>query len=544
MAQHFDTVIVGSGINSLVSACKLGKAGKSVAILERTEKIGGFIDSGELISPGFTHDTFSSWHPLFVLSAAYEEFGEDLHRNGLQYCNTETAVTASISRDPSREIYTAISYRDAEQTASRLEHAQDQDAYLAMLADLDAWGPAIFGVLGAELTPWNLAKILSEGLQSSKVSGMQRLLRQAMMTGRNYTRRTFVGWEVDQLWTPWLLHAGLGPDAATGGIMLPVMAGSMHQAGLPIVKGGASNFVHAFEKLLRSYGVEFFTGIDVTAIELAGDTAVAAKSSSGERFGASEGILASVGAKALYNDLLPQVPALADPRRETRLFQAGRGAIQIHLTLSAPVPWLVQELRDVPLVHVSDGSDSTAIACAQAEAGHLPARPTIVVGQQSVLDRSRAPEGAATLWLQLQEAPYRPLADAAGEIPVEGTWSDDLKERYLERILRILEEVAPGLTSTVLGSQFISPVDLESINPNAIQGDPYGGSAEIYQNLLWRPLSTSTGWSNPVKNLYHIGAATHPGPGLGAGSGYLAAEKLLTKQEPVLSKLAAGLRRK
>lgn len=304
MTQHYDTVIVGSGINSLVSAYKISKAGKSVAILERAQKIGGFIGSGELISPGFTHDKFSSWHPLFVLSAAYEEFGEELHRHGLQYCNTENAVTATVSRNCSGEIRTAIAYRDARQTASRLQHDQDQEAYLAMLSDLDAWGPTIFGALGAELTPWNLTKIVSGGVKSAKVSGMLRLLHQAMMTGRNYTRRTFVGWEIDQLWTPWLLHAGLGPDATTGGVMLPVMAGSMHEAGLPIVKGGASNFVQAFKSLLQSHGVEFFTGTEVTAIEMVGDTAVAVRTATGERFVAADGILASVGAQALYNELL------------------------------------------------------------------------------------------------------------------------------------------------------------------------------------------------------------------------------------------------
>lgn len=537
MPQQYDVVIVGSGINGLTSAAKLSGAKKRVALLERAENIGGFIDSGELISPGFTHDTFSSWHPLFMLSAAYADFGEELHKFGLQYCNTDDTVTASVAKDVDGEIRTAICYRDAERTALNLEHAQDQDAYLAMLGDLNAWSPAIFGALGAELKPWNLAKILRDGLKSSKISGMMQLLHQAMMSGRNYTRRTFAGWEVDQLWTPWLLHAGLGPDATTGGIMLPVMAGSMHQAGLPIVQGGAKNFVSAFKRLLEARGVEIFTNTDIAAIDLVKDTAVAAKTSTGKIFEASDGIFASVGAQALYNDLLPHVPALSEARSEAKQFQAGRGAIQIHLTLSAPVPWLVDELKNTPLIHVTDGSNNTAIACAQAEAGYLPARPTIVVGQQSLLDSSRAPDGAATLWLQLQEAPYRPIADSADEIPVDGQWTNDVKKMYLERVLKILEEYAPGLSDTVQGSEFISPPDLEAINPNAIHGDPYGGSAEIYQNLLWRPLSKDSGWSNPVKNLYHIGAAVHPGPGLGAGSGFMAAEKLLNNNSGPFEKL-------
>lgn len=53
MSQQYDVAIVGSGINSLVSAAKLSGANKRVALLERSDKIGGFIDSGELISSGF-----------------------------------------------------------------------------------------------------------------------------------------------------------------------------------------------------------------------------------------------------------------------------------------------------------------------------------------------------------------------------------------------------------------------------------------------------------------------------------------------------------
>jgi len=42
-------------------------------------------------------------------------------------------------------------------------------------------------------------------------------------------------------------------------------------------------------------------------------------------------------------------------------------------------------------------------------------------------------------------------------------------------------------------------------------------------------LSAATGHRTPVKNLWHIGASTHPGPGLGGGSGFLVAKRLAKK---------------
>jgi phytoene dehydrogenase-like protein len=75
----------------------------------------------------------------------------------------------------------------------------------------------------------------------------------------------------------------------------------------------------------------------------------------------------------------------------------------------------------------------------------------------------------------------------------------------------------------------LSPADLQAANVNLHQGDPYSGSLALDQNLLWRPLPARPGHATPVKGLWQIGASTHPGPGLGAGSGTLVAKRLLRR---------------
>ena len=64
--RTYDAIVIGSGINGLVAAAELSGAGWSVAVVEARDRLGGFIASDELTLPGFVHDTFSSWHPLFV----------------------------------------------------------------------------------------------------------------------------------------------------------------------------------------------------------------------------------------------------------------------------------------------------------------------------------------------------------------------------------------------------------------------------------------------------------------------------------------------
>ncbi|KIA75093.1 dehydrogenase [Arthrobacter sp. MWB30] len=524
MDEYCEVAIIGSGINSLVAAAELALDGKRVCIIERSDRLGGFIDSSERTLPGFIHDTFSSWHPLFVSGGAYEVLGKELHARGLEYCNTTGPVTASVAADPATGAHrVVIAHRDPAETSAAFKEPRDQAAYLAMLDDLGRNAGTVFGAFGAELRSFpEVAKIAFGALRRGRLAANESFIRDSVMSGRNYVRSRFDGWETDQLWSPWLLHAGLGPDQATGGVMLPVMAMSMHGFGLPVVKGGASRFVAALESLLRDNGARIMLGAEAEEILVSGTAVTGVRTSQGSV--SADTVLANVSPQALYTSLLHEPPPAA--ARAAEKYQNGRGAMQIHLALDKPVEWLDPRLNTVPLVHLSNGSDSTGVACAQAEAGLLPAEPTVVVGQQYVLDPSRAPEGKATLWLQLQEVPFAPVGDAAGELDVSKGWSGELKAGYLERVLARLEQFAPGTRASVLASDILAPTDLALANPNAVNGDPYGGSAELFQNLLWRPFPEAAGHRTAIQGLWHIGASTHPGPGLSGGSGHLVAQKL------------------
>lgn len=520
MSSAYDAVVVGAGINGLVAAAELAGAGWRVALVDERDRIGGFVASDALTLDGFTHDTFSSWHPLFLAGAGYADLGEDLHRHGLVYCNTDGPVTASVSARGA-----VVAHRSAEETAAAFDDPGDRDAYTAMLAQLVGWAPHVFGALGSELRPGDLLRLGYGAARQLGRAGLPELLRASAQSGRALVRERFSGHEVDQLWSPWLLHAGLAPDQATGGLMLPVMAFTMHEVGLPVVEGGAGNFAAAFSALLAERGVDVLLGTRVDRIEVRGGRATAVHVGS-TRIAATRAVLASTSTHQLYDELLPAEAVDAAGRKAASQHRPGRAAAQIHLALDRPVSWADSRLDAVPLTHISNGSASTALACAQAEAGLLPSEPTVVVGQQYVMDPTRAPGGKATLWIQLQELPWAPVGDAAGEIDTTGGWTHEVAEAYADRVIARIERFAPGITGTVLARHVISPTDLAAANANAVHGDPYGGAADLDQSLLWRP-GTGTGHRTSVANVFHIGAFTHPGAGLGAGSGHLVAQQLL-----------------
>jgi phytoene dehydrogenase-like protein len=523
--REVDAVVVGSGVNGLVAAAELGRAGWSVALVERNRELGGFIATEERTLPGYLHDTYSSWHPLFVSGPAFASLGDLLEEHGLRYRNTDGWVSASVADDGRVD----LAHRDPARTAERFAHDADRAAYLAALDRLGRDLGPIGGVLAGEPRSPSLLRHVAALLRMGGRSGLERWLRTLATSGRGYGRAAFVGDEVDHLFAPWLLHAGLSPDHASGGLLLQLLAGTLHAAGLPVVAGGAGRFVDAFRSLLDALGVRVATGAPVERVLVEGGRAVGVVAG-GRAIRARRAVLASVSPTALYGGLLPAGAVGAELRDEAARFRYGRAAMQIHVALSRPLGWSDPLLGEVPLVHLSDGSGSTGIACAEAEAGLLPRRPTVVVGQQDVLDPSRVPEGAAALWLQLQEVPFAPRGDAAGELDTDGGWTPELAGAYADRALDRIARHAPDLHDKVLAVDVITPAQLAGHNPNAVDGDPYGGSAELDQSFLWRPLPSSGRHATRVPGLWHIGASTHPGAGLGGASGHMVATALTRRR--------------
>ena len=310
--------------------------------------------------------------------------------------------------------------------------------------------------------------------------------------------------------------------------MAKVIAFAVEAAGAPIVKGGAVKLLDAFAALIKDQGGEIRTSAEVVSIAL--DEQGAARDvrlADGTEIAAALGVIASVTPNQLYERLLPGAKP-TEIAESLAGYRYGKGDMQIHYALKSPPQWRDPELGKVALLHLTPGLDGVSKAANEAERGMLPAEPTICVGQPTALDPSRAPAGAAILWLQLPEAPRFINGDAAGEIgkPVDGAWSEDIRERFADRVETLLAHHIDGFKDLVIARKAYSPADLERLNVNLVGGDPYGGYCGIDQFFLWRPLPGSINHKTHVPRLYHIGASTHPGAGLGGGSGFLLAQTL------------------
>src|SRR5205823_11510759 len=166
----------------------------------------------------------------------------------------------------------------------------------------------------------------------------------------------------------------------------------------------------------------------------------------------------------LYGRLLRDVALPRAVEAGARRFRLGRSEMQLHFALAEPPDWQGDErLRRTAIVHLTPGLDGVSRAVNEADRGLLPAEATVVVGQPTTIDPSRGPDGAWILWVQLQELPWHVKGDAAGELDVgDGVWSEELRERYADRIQDRIAQHAPNLARSILKRVALSPGDLEA----------------------------------------------------------------------------------
>src|SRR3954454_13798717 len=212
--SDFDAVIVGSGVNSLACAALLAKAGWRVCVLERNDRFGGCILTEELTEQGYVHDVLTAWHPLWVGGAAHAQLADDLEQRGLEYLNTELPTATAFPDGDA-----AFLLRDAEGNARELG-----EEWHGVLERFFPNADLAFGVLGTEL--WSASGLAfgSKAFRRLGRGGLAAFTGELLQTSRDWLETTFASERAHGLLAPWVLHTGLGPDAATSGFMTQVIA--------------------------------------------------------------------------------------------------------------------------------------------------------------------------------------------------------------------------------------------------------------------------------------------------------------------------------
>ncbi len=513
----YDAVVIGSGPNGLVAANHLADAGWSVLVLEAQPDVGGAVRSANDVHPEFVHDTFSAFYPLAAASPTIQSFR--LEEHGLTWRHAP-----AVLGHPLPDGSWGLIDRDRHVTAAGLEALEpgDGEAWLDLCHDWDVIGTQLIAGL---LTPFPPVRASIAGVRRlPRVGGLrfvQTLLTPALDLGRN----RFKGEAPRVLLAGNAGHSDIPLDAPGSGLMALMMSMMGQTVGFPVPEGGAGMLTRALARRLESKGGEIRCSAAVERIGTSGGRARTVHTTDGQTVVAGRAVVATVVAPSLYADLLAPADVPDRVRRGMRSFQLDPSTIKVDWALSGPVPWQSAPAQAPGTVHVADSVTDMAEALSQVSAGLVPARPFMLAGQMTTTDPTRSPAGTESMWAYTH-VPQR-SRDDAGDEGIRGEWDHDDLERFADRMQARFEALAPGFGSLVLERRILGPVELESRDANLVGGAINGGTSQLHQELVFRPVPGLGRAETGVPGLYLGSASAHPGGGVHGAAGMNAARAAL-----------------
>ncbi|WCJ24909.1 Pyridine nucleotide-disulfide oxidoreductase domain-containing protein 2 [Euphorbia peplus] len=535
--KKWDAVIIGAGHNGLTAAAYLARGGLSVAVLERRHVIGGAAVTEELI-PGFKFSRCSYLQSLLRPSIIKEL---ELKSHGLKLLKRSPS-----SFTPCLDGRYLLLGSDKELNHSEISKfsVRDADAYPRYENQLEKF--CNFMDLFLDSPPPELSKNASSFKEKIQRSTFwARCLRQAASLGQ----KDMVDF-VDLLLSPsskilnkWfetdVLKATLGTDAiigSTGSIHTPgsgyvllhhVMGETDGSRGIwSYVEGGMGSVSSAIGKVASEAGAHIVTDAEVSEM-IINDS------------GKVDGVLLADGTRVLssvvlsnatpyktFIELVPENVLPEDFVRSLKYSDYSSASTKINIAVDKLPQFTCCKLnhpdagpQHMGTIHIgSESMEEVDLACQDAANGLPSRRPVIEMSIPSVLDKTISPPGKHVINLFLQYTPYNPS---------DGSWEDPVyRESFAQRCFNLIEEYAPGFSSSIIGYDMLTPPDLER-EIGLTGGNIFHGAMTLDSLFLMRPVK---GWSNyrtPVEGLYLCGSGSHPGGGVMGAPGRNAAHVVL-----------------
>ncbi len=517
MTPGYDAIVIGAGLNGLVCAAALGRAGRRVLLVERGPATGGEARAMQF-AEGYRAAPLSldaGWLPPMVAH------GLGLRVNG-GFAAPDTSVSVpldggwlSLPRDPARAA-------DAIRPHSARDAAR-WPAFVARLGKIAGFLEALYQLPAPEIdttAPGDLFPLLGLGrkLRGLGREDMTELLRILPMA-------------IQELVDDWFENEPLKAAIAAGGVqdirqgprsggtsfvLLHHLVGAAAGAvrGRPYWRKGTNALANAIEDAARGAKVAIRTGAGVARIVVRDDRVAGVALDSGEEIGAPVVVSTLDPARTLLRLVDPVwldpefVHAVGNIKfrgcRATALFAldaAPEGGFTDGVTTLTPTTLALERAYDA------------------AKYGEVSDTPHVELAAPTVRWPDLAPHGKHVVVAHVQWVPFRPERQSV----------DQSAAGLPERVMAIIDQAIPGFAARVRHQAFMTPGGLAE-RYGLTEGAVTHGELTLDQILFMRPVA---GWGRhamPIPGLYLGGPGTHPGPGVPGGPGWLAARRVLSQR--------------
>lgn len=524
MQSNKDVIVIGGGVNGLVSAAYLAKARKKVILFEKKDFLGGIAVTEEFF-PGYK---FSS----LVDGAGYlsPKIVSDLNllQHGLEIVPIDS-VAFSLQPDGQNLLITTDMNATSQEIA--IFSKADAIAYPKFVEMLHKISTVVEGIM--YLTPPDLPKLALKNLMA--LIPVLNLIRKIGRKDFAQALRV-MPMPVADLLNEWfesdivkgaiaasaVLNSSWGPqEAGTGFTLLYNWAGSnngLFRSSGNIV-GGMGALSEALAKSAEDFGVEIKRNSPVEKIIVEKRMATGVELASGDLYSAKT-IVSAVNVRSTFSKLI-------DPYYLDQIFVKNLQNIKYRGT-TARVHFVLDKLPSFKGVNGNAQSllsGNTQIsptmtyiqkAFDPVKYGRFSEDPYLDIFIPTITDPTLSQDEAHLMSVTVKFIPYHLR---------EGNWKKKSNE-IAKLVVNKISEYAPGFKKIIKHQKVITPLDLEE-EYDLPEGNYVHGEMTLDQFMWMRPIPGYGQYNSPINNLYLCSAATHPGGVITGINGKNAAREIL-----------------
>lgn len=483
-------VVIGSGFGGLAAAVRLGARGFRVTVLERLERIGG--RASVLSKDGFTFDRGPT-----IVTAPF--LFEELWTLAGRRMQDDVDLRAL---DPF--------YRIRFDDGSHVDCWRDADAMRAEVArvapgDVEGWDR--FMAMAREI-----CRVGFEQLGHKPFSSFADMLRIAPDLMRLQGWRSVHGLVSSFVQSPKLrtvlsfhpLLIGGNPFRAPA--IYCLIPDLERRWGVHYPMGGVGRLVDGLAGLIAGQGGMLRTRADVAEIETRDGRATGVRLATGEHI-AAQLVVSNADTATTYGRLLDK----AAPRR-----WSDRRIARARHSMGLLVWYFGTTSRFDAVGHhtILLGPRYNGLIEDVFERKRLTEDFSIYLHRPSASDPSVAPDGCDAFYA------LTPVPNLQGNVD----WTVEAERRRAAIERRLGETLMPGLSARIVTSKVITPTDFRDDYLSA-HGAGFGFEPVLTQSAWFRPHNRS----ETVRDLFLVGAGTHPGAGL---PGVLSSARILDTVVP------------
>lgn len=518
MSTRYDAIVVGGGHNGLTCGAYLARAGLNTIVLEQREIIGGAAVTEEFI-PGFRASTYS-----FIMGHLHPKVTRELElkRFGVQRLVVDNVICPLYDRDcivftndPQRnqEQIARFSPNDARVYPEFFEYLSSTIELLRRLqleTPIDPTKRDLRSMLDTARFVWRYRNAGKD---------LYRIIDALSMSAYDYVSQWFESDVVKAKFLYWSTIGGnVGPYSP--GTAFYIVAHLLGQTGLSFSRGGMGSISDAIAASGKHHGMQIRTSAEVAGVVVNRGRVTGIRLADGEELHARL-VVSNLNARTTFGKLVEPQELPNDFLREIRSYRTKGSSFKILCAVDRLPQYagFSEEKTGVSYpayAHIAPTCEYLERAYDEAKYGWYSSRPFLSPIVPTYYDDSLAPEGKHVVTLYGGVTPYE-LKDS--------TW-DSERDNLVKATMAVMDEFAPGFSSSLLGYKLLLPEDIERVL-GMPGGNTQHGDLTLDQMFFMRPAPGYADYRTPLQALYQCGASTHPGGAVSGVPGHNAAREIL-----------------